>query len=178
VSRPANLRRVHACLSNHGNIVGEYMWAAALGRDLYELLNIPFNLYGLNYRDVVRATRQRAHEDPEIRFVVRRSGHRTLRILFARGVPRAIEMETLGMLKPLGVGFEGGSDGFYALDLAPEGDLAAVCQRLEQWVALALLERYETCEARRPGSFDLPPPPRRPRVRPPSASLAEENSEP
>jgi hypothetical protein len=169
---------VHVCLSNYGNIVGEYMWAAALGRDLYELLNIPSHLYGLNYRDVVRATAHRSHPDPEVRFVVRRSGHRTLRIRFARGVPRAIELETLGVLKPLGVGFEGGGDGFYALDLAPEGDLAAVCQRLDQWVALALLERYETCEAWRPGSFDLPPARRRPRVRSPSSSRAEESSEP
>jgi hypothetical protein len=135
------------------------MWATALGRDLYQLLNIPFNLYGLNYRDVVRATRHRSHDDPEIRFVVRHSGHRTLRVLFARGVPRGVAVDALGILKPLGVGFEGGGDGFYALDLAPAGDLAAVCRWLERWRALRLLERYETCEARRAGSFELPEPP-------------------
>jgi hypothetical protein len=156
MSRPRNLRRVHVCLSNQGRVVGEYLWATTLGRDLYELLNIPFNVYGLNHRDVVRATAHQAHPDPEIRFVVRRSGHRTLRILFVRGVPRAVELETLGILKPLGVGFEGGGDGLYALDLAPEGDLAAVCGRLEQWCAVGLVERHETCEARRAGSFDWP----------------------
>jgi hypothetical protein len=70
-------------------------------------------------------------------------------------------VDALGILKPLGVGFEGGGDGFYALDLAPEGDLAAVCRWLERWRAVRLLERYETCEARRAGSFELPPPPGR-----------------
>jgi hypothetical protein len=128
----------------------------ALGRDLYELRSIPFNLYGLNYRDVVRATAHQAHPDPEIRFVVRRSGHRTLRILFVRGVPRANELEALGSLKPLGVGCEGGGDGFYALDLTRECDPAVVCRRLDEWQAHGLVDCYETCETRRAGSFDLP----------------------
>jgi hypothetical protein len=138
------------------------MWATALGRDLYELLNIPFNLYGLNYRDVVRATPHGSHDDPEIRFVVRRSGHRTLRVVFAGGVPAKVQLEMLGALKPIGVGFEGSSsDGFYAVDVTPEGDLAAVCRQLEEWCALGLVDCYETCEARRAGSFDRPPRARR-----------------
>ena len=132
------------------------MWATALGRDLYQLMNIPFNLYGLNYRDVVRATPHRAHPDPEIRFVVRRSGYRTLRIVFAAKVPTDVQLESLGTLKVLGVGFEGMSDGFYALDLTPGGNATRVRERLEEWRAIGLLDDYETCEARLPGSFDLP----------------------
>jgi hypothetical protein len=156
VSRPANLRRVHVCLSNAGPIVGEYLWATALGRDLYQLMNIPFNLYGLNYRDIVRATAHRAHPDPEIRFVVRRSGYRTLRVVFAATIPKDVQLDALGMLKALGVGFEGMDNGFYALDLAPEGDAARVRERLDEWRAIGVLDDYETCEARVAGSFDLP----------------------
>ena len=156
MSRPAHVRRVHVCLFNQGNIAGEYMWAAALGRDLYQLLNIPFNLYGLNYHDIVRATPHRAHPDPEIRFVVRRSGYRTLRIVFAADVPGDVHLERVRALKALGVGFEGMSDGYYALDLRPGGDLPAVCRRLEEWRVIGLLDDFETCETRVAGSFDLP----------------------
>lgn len=153
------------------------MWATALGRDLYQLLNIPFNLYGLNYRDVVRATRHRAHDDPEIRFVVRRSGHRTLRVVFAEDVPTPLQIQVLGRLKPLGVGFEGSSCGFYALDLAPEGDLDVVCGKLSAWRGVGLLDCYETADARRAGSFDLPRLPGHRRVLPQTSPQDQENSE-
>jgi hypothetical protein len=155
VSRPHNLRRVHVCLSSHGTVVGEYLWAAALGRDLYELRSIPFRAYGLPYRDVVRATSDRSSDAPEVRFVVRCSGHRTLRVVFADDVPPAVRLEMLGTLEPFGIGFEHAFDGFYLLDVTPEGGLAVVCRQLDGWRAGGLLD-YETCETRRAGSYDLP----------------------
>jgi hypothetical protein len=48
--------------------------------------------------------------------------------------------------------FEGATDNFYALDIDPEGDFAAVRIELDRWEAKNLLS-YETCEAREVGSF-------------------------
>jgi hypothetical protein len=152
VSRPANLRRVHVCLPNHEAVVGEYLWARALGRDLYELRSVPFGAYGLNHGDVVRATLDRRREPPEIRFVVRRSGHRTIRVFFADALEETVT-RALRRLEALGVGYERGFAWMWALDLPPAVDIGAVCVRLEEWRAAGLLD-YETCEARRLGSFD------------------------
>jgi hypothetical protein len=153
MSRPANLRRVHVCLPNHEAVVGEYLWARALGRDLYELRSVPFGAYGLNYGDVVRATVDRPREPPEIRFVAKRSGHRTIRVFLADGLEDSVSRAMLDELEALGIGYERGFAWMWALDLPPEVDDSVLRRRLEEWRAEGLLE-FETCEARRAGSFD------------------------
>ena len=64
-----NLRNIHVDLPNHPTACGESMWAVDLGDDLYELRNVPFLAYGLNYGDVVRATQDGPGLKPEIRSV-------------------------------------------------------------------------------------------------------------
>jgi uncharacterized protein DUF4265 len=159
--RPANLRRVHVRLPNHEAVVGEYLWARALGRDLYELRSVPFGAYGLNYCDVVRATVDRPRDPPEIRFVVRRSGHRTIRVFLADALEETVTRALLLRLEALGIGYERGFAWMWALDLPPEVDIDVVRARLDEWRAGGLLD-YETCEARQAGSFDGPPMPPRP----------------
>jgi len=153
VSQCGPLTKVHVDLPNHGGIAGEWLWAVPLGRELFRLQNIPFGAYGLNFGDVVRATRDRPKGPPEIRFVVSRSGHRTLRVYFDDSVDAARARGLLRSLKPLGVGFEGGPPGLYALNVRPEGELETLEDRLDHWSDEGLLF-YETCEERRPGSFD------------------------
>ena len=80
------LVRVHVDLPHHWATSGESMWARALGNDLYELDNVPFGAYGLNYGDVVFATPDGPGLAPEIRSVVELSGHRTLRVFFSDSV--------------------------------------------------------------------------------------------
>jgi hypothetical protein len=123
-----------------------------MGRDLYELRNLAFGAYWLNQGDVVRATRDRPNEPPEI--VVRASGHRTIRVVFAEGLDENVVRDYLFALQHLGVGIEHGYASLCALDLPPEIDRAVLCRALEAWRASDLLD-YETCEARRTGSFDL-----------------------
>jgi uncharacterized protein DUF4265 len=77
------LTKVHVELPNNPDLGGESMWAVDLGDDLYELRNVAFQAYGLNFGDVVRATSDSPALKPEIRRVEERSGHRTLRVLFA-----------------------------------------------------------------------------------------------
>src|SRR5262249_4817112 len=76
------LTKVHVELPNHGATGGESLWAKPLGDDLYQLDNVPFHAYGLNYGDVVRATEDSPELKPEIREVVRPSGHQTIRVFF------------------------------------------------------------------------------------------------
>ena len=122
----------------------ESLWARRAGDGLYQLVAVPFFAYGLNFGDVVRAS-------PIVEEVVRRSGHTTLRVVFRRDdEPRA---RRIALLSDLGVSFESWDGSFFALDVAPHGDLDAVLDRLE-WLEKRDILGFETCEARARGSFD------------------------
>jgi hypothetical protein len=153
VSHSNGLTKVRVDLPNHCFVIGEYLWARPLGRDLYELRNVPMGAYGLNCGDVVRATRDRPTEAPEVRFVVRRSGRQTYRVFFGENVRERRKLKLMRSLEPLGVGIERGTTSVFALDLAPDADQAAIRDRLHRWHQRGLLH-WETCEERRPGSFD------------------------
>ena len=153
MSHPNGLTKVRVDLPNHCFVIGEYLWARPLGRDLYELRNVPMGAYGLNCGDVVRATRDRPTEAPEVRFVVRRSGHRTYRLFFGENVGERRKLKLVRSLEGFGVGFERGTASVFALDLEPDADVAAVQERLDRWHRRGLLH-WETCQERLPGSFD------------------------
>lgn len=129
------------------------MWAIELGGDLFELRNVPFHAYDLNFRDVVRATTDAPDRQPEVREVVRRSGHRTLRVFFQKSVPEDKRFSLLQSLRFLSVTFEGRDNAFFALDLEPQADIDRVRAELDRWERQGWMA-YETCEARVPGSFD------------------------
>lgn len=150
------LTKVHIDLPNHWAAGGESIWAHPLGEDLYELRNVPFYAYDLNYLDVVRATSDGPALKPEVREVVRRSGHRTLRVVFEKEVPEERRLELLDGLARLRVSYEGATRIYFALDLEPGADEAAVREQLDASEQEGLLA-YETCEPRRPGSFDDAP---------------------
>jgi hypothetical protein len=147
------LTKVHIDLPHHWGTGGEAMWAVDLGADLYELRNTPFYAYDLNFGDVVRATADSPDLKPEVRSVVRRSGHNTIRVFFEKGGSREARLQLLASLKPLSVSFEIATEHFVALDLEPEANVTRVREELDRWHAEGLAA-YETCEARVPGSFD------------------------
>ena len=76
----------------------ESFWAKPLGGDLYELRNSPWYAFDLHFYDIVRAIPDQPDEKPRIVGVVRRSGHKTLRVLFP---PEVAEPERLEMLRSL-----------------------------------------------------------------------------
>ena len=126
-----------------GPIGTESFWAKPLGDDLYELRNSPWFALDLHFYDVVRALPDKPDEKPRILEVVRRSGHKTLRVLFP---PEVGEDERLAMLRSLHQwrGFhEHCRVGLYAVDVEPEGDYGAVCDQLWAWEQAGRLE-YET----------------------------------
>jgi hypothetical protein len=142
------LTQVVVALPNHWAAQGtEVLWARRAGVDVYQIVDVPFFAYDLHYGDVVRA-------DPVVRALVRRSGHTTLRIVFRRAEEsRARRIALLSELAPLGVSFESWDGSFFALDVAPDGDVDAVLDRLE-WLEKRDTLGFETCEARCRGSFD------------------------
>src|SRR5262245_10698511 len=82
---------------------GEGRWAKPVGPDLYEIRTVPFHGYDLHLNDVVRASLGAPDERPRIREVVRRSGHKTLRVVFPQGTADDRQVVLLTQLSPLGV---------------------------------------------------------------------------
>jgi len=148
-----DLGTVYVPLPNHWGARGEAIWARPLGEDLYELQSSPLYAYGLNFLDVVLATTADPSLPPQIRRVVRRSGHVTLRAIFFDGVPHEQRLAFVEGLAPHGATYEAADARYYVIDVETHGDVAAVRSALQQWEARGLLE-YETCEAKQEGSFD------------------------
>jgi hypothetical protein len=144
------LTKILVALPNHwAEHRTEQLWARRVGDDLFRVESVPFFAYGLNYGDVVRAD----SAGSVVREVVRRSGHTTLRVVFRGMAARERCVALLSELAPLKVSFEAWGDGFFALDVAPDGDVDAVLDRLDSLENKDVLG-FETCEARSRGSFD------------------------
>ncbi|MFP4477000.1 MAG: DUF4265 domain-containing protein [Desulfatibacillaceae bacterium] len=149
--------RIHVSLPNHWASRGETLWARKVGRDLYEVRNIPFYAYGLHFGDRVVANTEDPSRPPEITAVEQRSGHRTLRVMFKDFAPEAVRDAMLRSLERFDAYFEQATPRYYALDVEPEGNYDAVCEELRKWEQDGLVA-YETCQQRVPGSFDDEPP--------------------
>lgn len=150
-----NLEKVYVDLPNHWRgPTGESMWAKPLGDGLYEIDNIPFYAYGINYGDVVFASQKTFDQKPQIERVVRPSGHRTIRVIFFHTVSRERQDALIESFKIFGTICEREDAKFIALDVAPDGKFSELCERLMALLNDNILE-YETCESRLPGSFDF-----------------------
>lgn len=147
------LTKVHIDLPHHWGTGGEALWAEDLGGDRFEIKNVPFCAYGLNFGDVVRATSDAGRLMPEIREVVRFSGHRTMRVFFDESYPEERRVALLEQLGPYGGNFERATASLFAIDIEPTGSYDAVYDQLAEWEKAGFLF-FETCEARMPGSFD------------------------
>jgi hypothetical protein len=148
-----DLTKIRIDLPNHCATGGESLWAKPVGVDTYEVRNTPFHAYDINFLDIVEARSTDPNLKPAVVRVVKRSGHRTLRVRFSDSGPaseRVAQLESLAVLK---VSFEGKNDTFFAIDVEPDGNYDAVCSQLAAWEKAGVLE-YETCEARIEGSFD------------------------
>lgn len=150
----SELTKIYVDLPEHWGTGGESLWAKPLGGDLYEVDNIPFYAYGINYRDIVRAVAREANLKPQVEEVVNASGHKTLRFFFAKHVSTEAQDETLNALRNIGLSYERADERYVAVDVPPNVDFSATCSELERLEAASLLE-YETCEIRVAGRFDL-----------------------
>lgn len=148
-----NLTKVHIDLPNHWAIGGESLWAKALGDDLYQIDNVPFFAYGLNYQDIVRATADSPDLKPEVREVVTPSGHCTFRVIFDGTTERDDQASLLAFLENYGASYERADGINVAIDLEPDGDYDGLFDKLQEYENSGHLS-FETCEARVEGGFD------------------------
>ena len=116
----------------------ETVWARPLGDDRFELDNTPWYPYGLSWRDVIEARRRTADGFPEFVRVVKKSGHRTIRVILKPPADVSpASQAVLDGLKALGCTSEGRAYRFMAVDVPPAVDLMEVRQFLigtgQQW---------------------------------------------
>lgn len=150
------LTKVHIDLPQHWGTGGESLWAEDLGGNLFRIRNVPFFAYDLNFADIVRATADAPELKPEVREVVERSGHRTVRVFFQETYPEEGRAELLKELNRHEAYFEGATAAHFAIDIEPSGSYESVYDQLMEWENSGFLS-FETCEARVPGSFDDKP---------------------
>jgi len=127
------LTKIHLELPNHKGAGGEAFWAKALGNDLYELRNSPWYAYDLHFMDVVLAQAPSPDKKPEIINVVRRSGHRTLRVWFLPDFPANERQDLLVILNKWKGYYENADGQLFAIDVEPDGDYQAICDQLWEW---------------------------------------------
>jgi hypothetical protein len=140
-------------LHHHWEIGGESMWADDLGDNKYQIKNIPFYAYGLNFDDIVFAEAESEEFKPEIKRLLKPSGHRTLRIIFTGGASKEENIKILESIRTEHVGYEGRSDFQFSMNITLEGDYNQTYDALEKLEEKSILS-FETCEARIEDSFD------------------------
>ena len=108
----------------------ETLWAAPLGADNYRLENSPFYAYSVSWKDEVYAP-QSADGMPTFQSVVRKSGHRTIRVAlecpYEEGNASAREMDSL---VSLGCSFEGAAHRLMSIDIPPQVNLSTIREHL------------------------------------------------
>lgn len=98
----------------------ETLWATALGNDEYRLDNSPFHAYSVSWKDIVYAPFDATSGFPTFVRIVRKSGHRTIRVVFDPPVQEGNESDiVLQGLLSLGCTYEGANRGYLAFDLPP-----------------------------------------------------------
>lgn len=111
----------------------ETLWATSLGDDEYELDNSPFYAYSVSWKDVVYAPFDANEGFPTFVRVLRKSGHRTVRVIFDPPVKAGNESDSvLQGLLALGCSYEGANPGYISFDLPPAVHMEKVRQYLIQ----------------------------------------------
>jgi len=110
-----------------GSAQVETLWATALGNDEYKLDNSPFYAYSVSWEDIVYAPFNESEGFPTFERVIKKSGHRTIRIIFNPPVQDGNESDSvLQGLVSLGCTYEGANRGYMAIDLPPQVQLEEV----------------------------------------------------
>jgi hypothetical protein len=110
----------------------ETLWATPVDPDLYRLDNSPFFAYGVSWEDVIEAHPD-AHEFLEYVRCVRKSGNRTLRVIFQdfkSGDEPA--QPILKRLVELGCSYEGMQPRLVSINVPPRIDLSEVTRFLTE----------------------------------------------
>ena len=114
-------KKVRIPLDNHSEYAGESLWADLISKDIYQIKNIPTFAYGINFNDRVRVK-----EDDDgilqVTEVVKRSEHKTVRVMFLDGKSGDENFSRLKGWKGEGIGSEQWNDNLYTLNVTPKRD--------------------------------------------------------
>ena len=116
---------------DNGTAQVETLWATALGNDEYKLDNSPFYAYSVSWEDVVYAPYDADEKFPTFKRVLRKSGNRTIRIIFNPPVEDGNESDVvLQELVSFGCTYEGANCRYVSVNLTPDVNMEAVSQYL------------------------------------------------
>jgi Domain of unknown function (DUF4265) len=149
-----DLEKVYVDLPNNNAVGGESLWAKNLGNNLYEIHNVPFYAYGINYFDIVEVDSSDETVKPVVTKVVKSSGYATLRVFFGKDFDRISQRKLFDELKKFKADVERASEKYVALFIEPDGDFETVFNRLLELEKTEVLE-FETCEAKNENNFDV-----------------------
>jgi hypothetical protein len=147
------LEKVYVNLPNHWAIGGESLWAKPLGNNLYEIRNIPFYAYGLNYFDIVRVDSSDRTKKPVVTEIVKPSGFQTLRIVFIDESDKKLQSELFDALRVFKLVIERANAGYVGLSIESAEEYDSIYDKLIVLEQNGVLE-FETCEARNSDNFD------------------------
>ncbi len=109
----------------------ETPWAELLSENEYRLENSPFWAYGVSYNDVIAAHPREDGSLPVFTSVVRKGGHRTVRVVLDPPADEAPESQAvLDGLVEIGCTYEGMTPGYLAIDIPPGVSLDRVREYL------------------------------------------------
>ena len=110
-----------------GGATVETLWAVPLGNDLYKLDNSPFYAYGVSWQDTVLAPLDTQEQFPTFQSIVKKSGSRTIRVLFDLPVSRGNPSDqVLQGLIALGCSYEGANPKYISVNIPPVVELQDV----------------------------------------------------
>jgi hypothetical protein len=122
---------VFRVVDEDGGVDVETLWATPVTPDEYELDNSPFYAYSVSWKDVVFAPMDPEEGRPVFQKVVRKSGHRTVRIIFEPPVADGNESDVhLKKLVAMGCSYEGSHHVLMSVDVPPQIELDAVREYL------------------------------------------------
>lgn len=105
----------------------ETLWATPVGPDQYQLDNSPFYAYAVSWQDIVYAPLDREDGRPSFKEVVKKSGHRTIRIIFDQPIQDGNEPDAhLHRLGELGCIYEGDNRKLISVDIPPAIELETI----------------------------------------------------
>lgn len=110
-----------------GSVDVETLWASRVAEDVYRLDNTPFYAYGVSWQDEVRAPYDDDEGFATFSEGVRKSGNRTIRIMFEPPVQSGNSSDAvLNALKNLGCSYEGANASYVTISIPPGADFQRV----------------------------------------------------
>jgi hypothetical protein len=131
ISMQPNAKVLFRVPNEDGTAEVETLWATHLGGDQYKIDNSPFYAYGVSWEDVVFAPFDPVEGFPTFRYVISKSGNRTVRVVFDPAVAEWNQSDQLlqGLIA-LGCDYEGANRRYVSVNIPSTVNLEVVTRYL------------------------------------------------